>query len=66
MSNSLPLKCGPECPLYNLKNSTCKLTGQTRKTREACEFGYDLDNAKNLSENKPYNKERTALPRERS
>lgn len=42
------------------------MTGQTRKTREACEFGYDLDNAKNLSENKPYNKERTALPRERS
>ena len=61
MPESLPLRCGPECPLYDLKNRTCKLTGQNRKTREVCDFGYDLYNAKNLSENKPYNSERVIL-----
>lgn len=65
MPDSLPLKCGPECPLYDLKNRTCKLTGQVKQTRENCEFDYNLENARNLSENKPYDTKRVSLSAER-
>ena len=65
MDNSLPLTCGPGCPIYDIAKHQCRLTGKPKLSREKCEFDYSIDNAQNIAENKPYDQERPRLKRER-
>lgn len=59
--NELILRCGPECPLFDLKKHECKLSGKVKNARTSCEFDYNIENAENLKKHRPYNTTKIVL-----
>ena len=53
--NILPANCGPQCPLYDLSNRRCRVSGNPKENLEDCDFGYNMREVKNIAQGKPWN-----------